>query len=44
MKLQELKAIGDKAWEAVKAGAKKGWAEAKSAYYNAARVQIWQGR
>ena len=35
-KLQELKATGDEAWEAVKAGAEKAWAEVKTAYHDAA--------
>ena len=35
-KLQELKTSGDEAWEAVKGGAEKVWAEVKSAYHDAA--------
>ena len=35
-KLQELKTAGDEAWEAVKAGAEKTWAEVKTAYHDAA--------
>lgn len=35
-KLQELKTAGDEAWEAVKAGAEKAWAEVKTAYHDAA--------
>jgi len=35
-KLQELKTSGDEAWEAVKAGAEKVWAEVKTAYHDAA--------
>jgi len=35
MKLQELKASSDEAWEAVKAGAEKAWAEVKKAYHDA---------
>ncbi len=33
-KLQELKTAGDEAWEAVKAGAEKAWAEVKTAYHD----------
>jgi hypothetical protein len=35
-KLHELKASGDDAWEVVKAGAEKAWAEVKTAYHDAA--------
>lgn len=35
-KLQELQAAGDEAWEAVKTGAEKAWAEVKIAYHDAA--------
>jgi len=35
-KLQELKTSGDEAWEAVKGGAEKAWAEVKAAYHDAA--------
>jgi len=35
-KLQELKTAGDEAWEAVKAGMEKTWAEVKTAYHDAA--------
>ncbi|MBN2033628.1 MAG: coiled coil domain-containing protein [Deltaproteobacteria bacterium] len=35
-KLQELKNAGDEAWEIVKAGAEKAWAEVKTAYHEAA--------
>ena len=35
-KLQELKTSGDEAWEVVKAGAEKVWAEVKTAYHDAA--------
>ena len=35
-KLQELKTAGNEAWEAVKAGAEKAWAEVKTAYHEAA--------
>ena len=35
-KLQELKTAGDEAWEAVKGGAEKVWAEVKSTYHDAA--------
>jgi len=35
-KLQELKTAGDEAWEAVKEGAEKAWAEVKTAYHDAA--------
>ena len=35
-KLQELKTASDEAWEAVKAGAEKSWAEVKTAYHDAA--------
>lgn len=35
-KLRELKTAGDEAWEAVKAGAEKAWAEVKTAYHEAA--------
>jgi hypothetical protein len=35
-KLQELKTAGDEAWEGVKGGAEKVWAEVKSAYHDAA--------
>jgi hypothetical protein len=35
-KLHELKTAGDEAWEAVKAGAEKVWAEVKTAYHDAA--------
>ena len=34
-KLQELKTAGDEAWEDVKAGAEKVWAEVKTAYHDA---------
>jgi hypothetical protein len=34
--LQELKTAGDEAWEAVKVGAEKAWAEVKTAYHDAA--------
>jgi hypothetical protein len=34
-KLQELKTSGDEAWEAVKGGAEKTWAEVKAAYHDA---------
>lgn len=34
-KAQELKTAGDEAWEAVKAGAEKVWAEVKTAYHDA---------
>jgi len=34
-KLQELKTAGDEAWEAVKGGAEKTWAEVKAAYHDA---------
>jgi hypothetical protein len=34
-KLQELKTAGDEAWEAVKEGAEKVWAEVKTAYRDA---------
>ena len=34
-KLQELKSSGDEAWEAVKGGAEKTWAEVKAAYHDA---------
>jgi predicted ATP-binding protein involved in virulence len=34
-KFQELKASGDEAWEAVKGGAEKTWAEFKAAYHDA---------
>ncbi|MBN2032242.1 MAG: coiled coil domain-containing protein [Deltaproteobacteria bacterium] len=32
---QELKTSGDEAWEAVKGGAEKTWAEVKAAYHDA---------
>lgn len=35
-KLKELKTAGDEAWEAVKAGAEKAWAEVKTAYHEVA--------
>ena len=35
-KLLELQAAGDEAWEAVKTGAEKAWAEVKTAYHDAA--------
>jgi hypothetical protein len=35
-RLQELKTAGDEAWEVVKAGAEKVWAEVKTAYHDAA--------
>jgi hypothetical protein len=35
-KLQELKTSGDEAWEAVKGGAEKTWAEVKTAYHDVA--------
>ena len=35
-KLTELKTASDEAWEAVKAGAEKTWAEVKTAYHDAA--------
>ncbi len=35
-KLQELRTAGDEAWEAVKAGAERAWAEVKTAYHDAA--------
>ena len=35
-KLQELKTAGDEAWEAVRAGAEKVWAEVKTAFHDAA--------
>jgi len=35
-KLQELKAAGDEAWEAVKTSAEKAWAEVKTAYHDTA--------
>ena len=35
-KLQELQTAGDEAWEAVKAGAEKTWAQVKTAYHDAA--------
>ncbi|MFZ0447873.1 MAG: hypothetical protein WAL98_01405 [Desulfatiglandaceae bacterium] len=34
-RLQELKTAGDEAWEAVKAGAEKAWAEVTTAYHDA---------
>ena len=34
-KLLELQATGDEAWEAVKTGAEKAWAEVKTAYHDA---------
>ena len=34
-KLQELKAAGDEAWEAVKTGAEKAWADVMTAYNDA---------
>jgi hypothetical protein len=34
-KLQELKAAGDEAWEDIKMGAEKVWAEVKTAYHDA---------
>jgi hypothetical protein len=34
-KLKELKTAGDEAWEAVKAGAEKAWAEVKTALHDA---------
>lgn len=34
-KLQKLKTAGDEAWEDVKAGTEKAWAEVKTAYYDA---------
>jgi hypothetical protein len=34
-KFQELKTSGDEAWEAVKGGAEKTWAEVKPAYHDA---------
>jgi len=34
-KFQELKSSGDEAWEAVKGGAEKTWAEVKAAYHDA---------
>ena len=34
-KLQELKTAGDEAWESVKAGAEKVWAEVQTAYHDA---------
>ena len=34
-KLQELKTAGDEAWEAVKEGAEKAWAEVQTAYRDA---------
>jgi hypothetical protein len=34
-KLQELKTAGDEAWEDIKKGAEKVWAEAKTAYHDA---------
>ena len=33
-KLQELKTTGDEAWEAVKTGAEKTWAEVKAAFHD----------
>jgi predicted ATP-binding protein involved in virulence len=36
IKLKELKAAGDEAWEDVKKGAEKAWAEIKTAYNDAA--------
>jgi hypothetical protein len=36
MKLQELKAAGDEAWEDLKSGAEKAWAEIKTAFDSAA--------
>ncbi|MFO8165933.1 MAG: hypothetical protein R6T98_15550 [Desulfatiglandales bacterium] len=35
-KLQELKTSGDEAWEAVKGGVEKTWAEVKAAYHDVA--------
>ena len=35
-KLHELKTAGDEAWESVKAGAEKVWAEVQTAYHDAA--------
>jgi len=34
-KFQELKTSGDEAWEAVKSGMEKTWAEVKAAYHDA---------
>jgi len=34
-KFQELKISGDEAWESVKGGAEKTWAEVKAAYHDA---------
>ncbi len=34
-KFQELKTSGDEAWEAVKGGMEKTWAEVKAAYHDA---------
>ncbi len=34
-KLQELKAVGDDAWEDLKKGAEKAWADVKTAYHEA---------
>ncbi len=34
-KLQELKAAGPEAWESLKVGAEKGWAEVKTAFHDA---------
>lgn len=35
-KLQELKAVGDEAWEDIKTGAEKAWEEVKTAFHDAA--------
>ena len=35
-KLQDLKTAGDEAWERVKEGAGKAWAEVKTSYHDAA--------
>jgi predicted ATP-binding protein involved in virulence len=35
-KLQELRTAGDEAWEAVKVGIEKTWAEVKAAYHEGA--------
>lgn len=34
-KLQELKTVGDEAWEDLKVGAEKAWAEVKTAFHDA---------
>jgi hypothetical protein len=34
-KLRELKTAGDDAWEGIKAGVEKAWAEVKTAYHDA---------